>query len=111
MSTITINCTDDFLESACVPICAHAGFGAMATALYSILGVIATSVSTIAVAYFRFHNASLEEKARQADEMLALQQKKVKAAEDQVSATKEHTEVLKSLSPKASQSFGSTGSG
>lgn len=72
---------------SCVPVCAKMGFEHIVVAMWSLLGVIVTGISTVATAHYRLKQKELEIKARQHDEMLKVQVEKL--------------EVSKSMSPKS----------
>jgi len=70
---------------SCIPVCAQMGFEHIVVALWSLLGIIFTGVSTIAVAYFKWQNSLVQLKTKQHEEVM-----KVK---------RDSLEVQKSMSP------------
>jgi len=73
---------------SCIPVCAQMGFEHIVVALWTLLGLIFTGISTVSVAYFKWQKSLAELKMKQHEELL-----KIKL---------DTLEVQKSMSPKVS---------
>lgn len=85
MNTTGLGDIDSML--ACVPVCAKMGFEHIVVALWSLLGVIVTGISTVVTAHYRLKQKEIETKMVQHNELMKLQTEKL--------------ELTRSMSPKS----------